>query len=378
MIFYRLTIVDFMQKKRFHKIQKPPVESPGGQKGVALLMVIWVLMMLTVIVTQFCYTMRTQVNTTRNLKDSVQAYYIALAGVNTAAAEIIRQSLSPGAIMAAGAQSADDEDTMLWRLNMDLPSVDFAQGTYRIHIANESGRIDINRAGPRILRALLNGFDLDETQRDTIVDSIQDWRDANDLHRPHGAENDYYLSLDPPYECKDADFDTVDELLLVRGVTPEIFYGGLEKMVTVLPMDKRGIRSSASRKKSYNFNRININAAPEQMWASLPGMTPELVREIQEFRKEKDFRNTAELARLVGRDVYSRIAPYISVETHSYFKITSVGEIDGGRNQQGIEVMMALDPGVKKRFRIVHWQDRIRREAQEWLLQQGGRRKNGI
>jgi general secretion pathway protein K len=372
----RLT-VDKMQKLT-DAINRPSCVTRNNQKGVALLMVIWVLMMLTVIVTQFCYTMRTQVNTVRNLKESVQAYYIALAGANAAMAEIVKQSLSPGDIMTAGSDEADDQDSFTWRLNMDLPPVDFAQGQYQVNVTNESGKVDINRADPRILRVILNGFDLDEQHRDIIIDSIQDWRDANDLHRPNGAETDYYMSLDPPYQCRDSDFETVDELLLVRGITPEIFYNGLEKMVTVLPSDKRGIRSSSRRKRSYDFNRININSAPEQILAGLPGMTPELVKEVQEFRKEKDFRNTSEFARIVGSDVYSRIVSYISIDSHAYFTITSMGKTEGSDNQQGVEIMIALEPEAEKRFKVVSWQDRIGHGAQAWLLQQGGHSKDQI
>ena len=62
--------------------------------------------------------------------------------------------------------------------------------------------------------------------RDTVIDSILDWRDSNRDHRLNGAEEDYYRGLDPPYSCKDGPFDVVEELLLVRGVTPELFAGG--------------------------------------------------------------------------------------------------------------------------------------------------------
>ena len=52
-----------------------------------------------------------------------------------------------------------------------------------------------------------------------------DWRDPDDFYRLNGAENDYYHSLSEPYECKNGDLDTIEELLLVRGVTTELYYG---------------------------------------------------------------------------------------------------------------------------------------------------------
>jgi len=65
--------------------------------------------------------------------------------------------------------------------------------------------------------------------RDTVIDSILDWRDPNREHRLNGAEEDYYRGLDPPYSSKDSDLDVLEELLLVRGVTPELFFGKQEQ-----------------------------------------------------------------------------------------------------------------------------------------------------
>jgi len=79
----------------------------SGKKGVALLMVLWVLMLLTVIVGEFCFTMRTRVNITRNFKESTQAYYIAVAGLNKAIEQIIRQEIMPQRIVAIDEESGD-------------------------------------------------------------------------------------------------------------------------------------------------------------------------------------------------------------------------------------------------------------------------------
>ena len=58
-----------------------------------------------------------------------------------------------------------------------------------------------------------------------MVDSILDWRDPDELKRGHGAENDYYRKRRPPYTAKNGFFDSPEELLLVRGMTADLFYG---------------------------------------------------------------------------------------------------------------------------------------------------------
>ena len=70
--------------------------------------------------------------------------------------------------------------------------------------------MNVNRLGRDGLDRLLQELGVEKTERDMIVDSIQDWRDANDEHRLNGAESDYYLGLSPPYRSKNADFDSVD------------------------------------------------------------------------------------------------------------------------------------------------------------------------
>jgi general secretion pathway protein K len=327
-----------------------------------MLMVIWVLMLLTVISAEFCYTMRTRVNITRNLKASTEAYYHAVAGVHQAVAEILKKEYSPGG--SGGSDAADAEgDAVKWRLNADLPPVSFGSGAYAVRIQNESGRIDINRAGKKLLLAVLEGLTPDEEKRQIIADSILDWRDANKLHRANGAEDDYYQGLDPPYDCKDGDFDSIEELLRVRGVTPELFYGGLDEITTVLPVKRRKRGPDREALKEHNFDKININAAPPELWANLPGMTPELVEEIEAFREEDRFRSPAELREIVGAEVYGRISPYLSMDTLSYYTIFSEGRVDGSAARQGVEALVAVSPEAEKKYRIVKWRDRSRPES---------------
>jgi general secretion pathway protein K len=332
------------------------------KNGVALLMVIWILMLLTVIVTEFCYTMRSQTNITRNLKESTQAYYVAQAGISRAIAAVIKDRMAPANNRSEEEAALNDEKSPKWRINTEMPPIEFGKGNFTVRIRNESGRVDLNRAGPKILRAGLEGFDLDEEHRDTIVDSILDWRDANDRHRPNGAEDKYYQSLDPPYACKDADFDSVSELLLVKGVTREIFYNGLAQIATVLPAagDKDG--EDQIIEEDQDFNRINVNAAAPAVWRRLPGMTPELVEAVKKFRKEDEFRSKSQLIEVLGGEVYGKISPYIHFDSLAYFTISAVGRVAGAGSRKGIEATIVLDPETDKGYRIISWRDGIRED----------------
>jgi len=336
------------------------------QKGIALFLVLWVLTLLSVIAGEFCFAMKTEVNITRNFKEQTEAYYIALAGANRAIAELIKNEVVfPQKASVTGLKKEDnveaEEGKNRWRINVDIPPETYGQGQYRVRLGNESGKININGANEGLLRMMLNAFELEEKEKDIIVDSILDWRDKDELHRTNGAESDYYQSLPEPYACKNGDFDSVEELLLVRGVTPEIFYGGLMNMVTAFKAEEKGAGvGQALRSVRADVGRININAAPRQLLMALPSMTEDLVQQIVDYRKGSDFTSLSQLSPLVGSDVYARISPYVTVENSPYFTIRSVGEMMEGGIRQGVEAMVEIDKKSKKGYRIVQWRDSLR------------------
>ena len=343
-----------------------------SETGIALFLVLWVLTLLSVIAGEFCFAMRTEVNMTRNFKEQTETYYIALAGLNRAIGEMIRNELMPPdktTTETPGKEEAPEveEKSDRWRINAEIPAISYGEGEYTVRIGNESGKININDANEGMLKMMLRGFELDEQEKSVIVDSILDWRDKDDLHRLNGAEDDYYRSLPTPYECKDGDFDSVEELLMVRGITPEIFYGGLRDMVTVFKPSKKGsrVRQQGLRMIKSDSSKININAASRQLLLALPSMTEDLVQAIIDYRKESDFTSLTQVSALLGTDVYTLISPYITLETMPYFTIRSVGSLTDHRTQQGVEALVEINKAWKGGYRIVQWRDSFQVEETE-------------
>jgi len=339
-----------------------------SEKGIALFLVLWVLALLSVIVGEFCFAMRTEVNVTRNFKEQTEAYYIALAGLNRAIGELIRNEFArqKGKKPESKGEENEEESKSSWRMNVDIAPVPFGQGQFEVKIGNESGKININGANESLLKMMLNAFDIEEQQKSVIIDSIMDWRDKNHLHRLNGAEDSYYGSLPEPYECKNGDFDSVEELLMVRGVTPEIFYGGLRDLITVFkPPERRKKLSAGYRVIAHDFDKININAASKKMLLALPSMTDDLTQAILDYRKEADFKSLTEVSSLVGPDVYNAISPYITLETSPFYTITSVGKVEGSKIRQGVKALIVIDRKLKKGYRLVQWRDGIQYQAEQ-------------
>jgi general secretion pathway protein K len=207
-----------------------------GEDGVALIVVLLLLALLLTIVGEFTQAMRMEAVTAANFRAGIAETWLAEAAYQRALAEILPEAL---------AHELDVEGLLSFRrTRLGTPTVPerldvgLDPGRLSYRITDESARINLNRATRDVLDRLLQDLGAEKTDRDTIIDSIQDWRDPNEEHRLNGAESDYYLGLPVPYRSKNGDFNSVDELLQVRGMTRELLYGrpdapGLAEHLTV-------------------------------------------------------------------------------------------------------------------------------------------------
>jgi len=201
--------------------------------GVALVLVIWIMVILVALVGEFSYSMRTEMKITRNFKEEEEAYQLAIAGIEQAKIELLlvtdlRTAYVNENDVFVFFDKSDEYDT-----EEEVPerSGELGRGSFEYTIIDEDGKININIAKAEQLRYLFLDSGVDASEVDIIVDSILDWRDENSLHRLNGAEEDYYTSLERPYSCKDGPFSTIEELLLVKGMTPEIYFGSAHNRV---------------------------------------------------------------------------------------------------------------------------------------------------
>jgi len=153
-----------------------------------------------------------------------------------------------------------------------LDSVDLGAGAWCAADIEEAGtRLDLNRASPEALRSVLG---------DSLADPVLDWRDADDLARPIGAERDWYRErgrLVP----RNAPLAAVAELRLLRGFDSAAVQR-LEPLLTVSGDD-----------------HVDLNAAPREVLASLPGLDPAAVATILARRALHRIGNTDELLSLL-------------------------------------------------------------------------------
>jgi len=180
-------------------------------RGSAFIVALAVLVVLGVVVTTFGRDLRITMLAQRNRIDRERAERMAEAGLQRALATLLTQDVN--------VTSSTDEWATVGTTGDDLFTIG-SQGGFRMQVLDAGGFLSVNEVTAEQWERM--GLTPE------VVEAILDWREEGFQPRPQGAKDEYYNTLPTPYNAKLRDFDTVDELLLVRGVTPAVLYRAIE------------------------------------------------------------------------------------------------------------------------------------------------------
>jgi general secretion pathway protein K len=310
------------------------------QQGIALLIVLWVMAILMVTVFSFSMMSRAETYGTLAFKEAEEKKFLAEAGIERGIMEIINLSVNRNQMLTLVGKE-------LWKADGTAYTTDTGDGGYVVRIIDESGKIWLNGLSEEngiILKNLLISQGTSPENADSIVDCILDWKDTDDLHHLNGVESDYYMLLPNPYKAKNANFDTLEELILVKGITPEILYGSDKTKGIIRYLTLYG-----------NTAKININAAPKEIMASIPGMTAEMAEQIIALRTSAEINSEEDVKNIVGAN-YSLMAPYISFGSTSSQGIFTV-EATGykGSPQKGYSILATITFESQQKYRYLYY-----------------------
>ena len=216
------------------------IVSAPPRAGFIIVIVLVTIVILSLSVYTFTALMQTEEQAARLMTKRIQSKYLVDSGVDYArlflsnTPTIIREkggvwnnSTRFQAIPVAVESANPDMIGYFSIVNSNLDELGVAEG-YRFGLMDECNKINLNvlpftdvwlpNSGRNMLMALPN-------MTEEIADSILDWLDADDETREFGTEGAYYSSEQPPYAAKNGPMDSLDELLLVRGVTPQLLFG---------------------------------------------------------------------------------------------------------------------------------------------------------
>lgn len=225
---------------------------PSRQRGVALILVIWVIALMGVLLGSFALIARTENFEARHLFDGTTARYAAQAGIERAVYELRNPDM-----------------TQRWVGDGRPYIFEFDGAQVRVELTDESGLIDINTADDALLQGLFASVGVPPDQAAALSDAIQDWRDPDDVPRPQGAELNEYRAAGLPYAPRNAPFQTVGEVQQVLGMNYDLY----EKIESAITIYGGGVQP-------------NPAYAPLEVLLALPGMTPDLAQQLIAARQQ--------------------------------------------------------------------------------------------
>ncbi|MBF0224449.1 MAG: type II secretion system minor pseudopilin GspK [Desulfobacterales bacterium] len=273
-----------------------------NNKGVALLITLTVITILVASALELNRRVRRTVESTATVRDNFTMQCIASSGIDIAKLILIKDK------MDSKIDSLQEDWSNPEKIIKFLGEFPFDNGKLDLVILDEMARIQINALvtypggkdfNPAqkqlwdkfMINAASQIENLDEIEAIGIINSIKDWIDTGDdemITGMNGAESDYYMELDTPYSCKNAPFTHLGELMLVKGITKELFESaggmqGLSNYITIYGALEVG-------QNKFTFpGKININTADLPVLAALmPIESMELALVIYSYRQETE------------------------------------------------------------------------------------------
>jgi len=299
----------------------------GRDRGIALLLVLWALVLLGTLALGFSWSMRTEAMAARNGIDETRAYFQARTGVGRAVALL---ATMPADNVLAASVSGKDGDA-----------------SYEVRIESESGKVNVNLVDGEILLGMLKKGGLPEEEAESVRDAILDWRDEDDVPRPRGAERAEYGRMTEPVLPRNGKIRGVGELMHVKGVTREFHEAFLSRVFTV----------------HGNSTQLNFLRAPEVVLRSLPGVSPEAANRIVAGRREEPPISAAGLASMVGEGLLTAqgLALLSGGSSSSAYTIIATGRA-GNDVTRVVRCLVEVSGSGEKGVKMLGWLDKAPRE----------------
>ncbi len=324
--------------KKFSTPWKTPGSRPPASEGAALIVALWTVLILSLLIGGMAYEMHVEAGITSYARKRMKAQVAARGGVEYAKF-LLEKSFDTSAF-----EESDEEKEALRILAKNLSrgigvsgaQVAMGDSSAKVDILPEAGRRNVNKLGDEDWEELLDQAGVPEEDWPELIDCFMDWTDAGDEHRLNGAEESDAYYKEQGYKPKNAPLDTVDELMLIKGFTPAIVYGGP-------PPDPKGepLRGIAHLLTTFGDGKVNVNTASREVLLTLTAdngkmMDEWVVDDILKFRagddglpntKDDGFESVEEAISKTGMD--PTLSGRISVSDRTFVRVTSIGENHG-------------------------------------------------
>lgn len=287
---------------------KPRLANPRAlraERGIALIIVMICVTVLAMLAGGFAYSMRVESKLARNVNSEAELEWLGRSGVEYCRWILAEQSRIPGEpydalnqVWAGGPGGIATTNSALMDVQKE---VRLGHGSFTWKITDLDRKFNINTASELLLEQALMHMGVDAGDMTPIVNSILDWIDPDDNPRLQGAESsNFYLLQDPPYEAKNGPIDDLSELLLVKGITPELYWGAASTNHVPGVIQTRGGNFGPSAVMPtfssglvdiftpVSGGRVNINTASAEVLQVIPGVDAMVAQAIVSARAGED------------------------------------------------------------------------------------------
>ena len=330
------------------------------------------ILVLTILAAGFAYSMKVETKLARNANNEPELEWLGRSGVEYARWVLANSLLDPQHPYDALDQPWATGSGWLGPTNNPIAEVQnpltLGHGTVSWKITDLESKFNINSPEPilqQVLPQALTLMGVDAGEATPVLNSILDWIDADDHTHVEGAESDYYQNLNPPYLAKNGPIDDISELLLIKGITPEIYYGAAAtgyqpnyfsrqrnpfgRADDTVPTITVGLTNLFT---PLSDGKVNINTASAEVLQLIPGVDALIAEAIVGGRSGEDdgsglmgpYRSVNQVSRIpnLPLPMVGQIGQYCDVRSKT-FKVEVTATINGysryftailGRNNQ--------------------------------------------
>jgi DNA uptake protein ComE-like DNA-binding protein len=318
------------------------------QRGVALLAVLWLTVALTFMGMATAHMVRTEVDAVSNQIDWDRSYYLASGCIEAAMYSIARYSVTPPASADAPIAPSQFAPGKRW-LEYQFPG-----GACDVEIVPEQAKLNINRATPDQLAALFAVLGLSPNDSLQLAAAIADWR------APRSSEAGsiwdlYYASLAQPYRARHAPIERLEELLPVRGLSHDMFFGHVEK-TSAGPWRKWPPFADLLTTQAA-ATAVNPNYASYEVLRSLPGWNESMAAGVIAARARAPFRTFDDLQSADPAIAITGSLANLTFAAGPVYTLTATGYLPGSPVRRSVRALVQIDRSIPLYHRVFGWWD---------------------
>lgn len=239
----------------------PSTRCATPESAIALVIVMISIFVLTILAGGFAYSMKVETRLARNANSECELEWLARSAVECARWELMQSLKIPNEpydalnqVWAGGVGGLGTSNSPLADFKQEL-EVENGKATWTI--IDHERFLNINTVNEAVLQQALMMMGADAADMTPVVNSILDWIDPDNNTRIQGAEKTDYQG--EVYTCKNGPIDDLSELLLVKGVTPELYWGNDSTNVPPLPTRQQfGRPRSLSELPAFTAGLVNL------------------------------------------------------------------------------------------------------------------------